>query len=320
MTEVPKVILIDEPQSFLHPGAARKLIEIIRDRAPQHQVIISTHSPTIISAASPKTIALVKQNGPESIIEKIDIDKVESQITCFRELGVSFSDIFGYDRVLWVEGRTEEKCFPLIIKYFLKTSRLGTAIIGVEHTGDFDQKNKQKIESIINTYKRLTETESGLTPPTVDFIFDRENRKTNKIADLKKIGQAIQGRECIYFIKRRIFENYLLNAEAIFDVISELDTERANSLTLYEIKNWIKQNKNNSDYYDRDFPFSEESWTNNIDGAKFLADMFSKNTNSRICYDKTNHSVKLIAKILEISPNDLSELTEMLKNIFNTES
>ena len=32
----PTLILLDEPQSFLHPGAIRKLIEILK-RYPRHQ-------------------------------------------------------------------------------------------------------------------------------------------------------------------------------------------------------------------------------------------------------------------------------------------
>src|SRR6185312_12469791 len=34
--EESRAILIDEPQSFLHPGAARKLIEVLK-RFPRHQ-------------------------------------------------------------------------------------------------------------------------------------------------------------------------------------------------------------------------------------------------------------------------------------------
>lgn len=40
------VIVIDEPQSFLHPGAVHKLFEILK-HYPQHQYIVSTHSPNI---------------------------------------------------------------------------------------------------------------------------------------------------------------------------------------------------------------------------------------------------------------------------------
>jgi predicted ATPase len=57
----PQVIIIDEPQGFLHPGAARKLAEVLRGHSfSKHQLIIATHSPTIITAADPTTITLVR--------------------------------------------------------------------------------------------------------------------------------------------------------------------------------------------------------------------------------------------------------------------
>lgn len=64
-SERPQTIIIDEPQSFIHPGAARKLIEFLKDYS-QHQYIIVTHSATIISAANPKTITLARLEGSET--------------------------------------------------------------------------------------------------------------------------------------------------------------------------------------------------------------------------------------------------------------
>jgi predicted ATPase len=46
-SSLPKIIIIDEPQSFLHPGAFRKLLEILRGY-PQHQYIITTHAPIAV--------------------------------------------------------------------------------------------------------------------------------------------------------------------------------------------------------------------------------------------------------------------------------
>ena len=59
VADFPQVILIDEPQSFLHPGAVRKLIEILRQH-PQHQFIITTHSPTAVTAADPDVLLLLR--------------------------------------------------------------------------------------------------------------------------------------------------------------------------------------------------------------------------------------------------------------------
>jgi len=46
----PRTIIIDEPNSFLHPGAVRRLLEVMKEH-DRHQFIISTHSPDVISNA-----------------------------------------------------------------------------------------------------------------------------------------------------------------------------------------------------------------------------------------------------------------------------
>jgi predicted ATPase len=53
MTLPRSVIIIDEPNSFLHPGAAKKLIRILKEY--EHQYIISTHSSELIAVCDPST-------------------------------------------------------------------------------------------------------------------------------------------------------------------------------------------------------------------------------------------------------------------------
>ncbi len=77
-SDFPRTIIKDEPQSFLHSGAARKLIEILK-RYSLHQFIISTHSPTVIAAANPATITLIRQEDTESVCELLDTAQVGEQ-------------------------------------------------------------------------------------------------------------------------------------------------------------------------------------------------------------------------------------------------
>jgi hypothetical protein len=70
-SNLPRIIIIDEPQSFLHPGAIRKLFEILKSY-PQHQYIITTHSPTVVTAADPSTLFLVRKEEEESVVETLD--------------------------------------------------------------------------------------------------------------------------------------------------------------------------------------------------------------------------------------------------------
>ncbi|MGH7495731.1 MAG: AAA family ATPase, partial [bacterium] len=68
-----RTIIIDEPQSFLHPGAIRKLLDILQCKFSQHQYIITTHSPVAITAIELQKVLLVRKEDEESRIEPIDV-------------------------------------------------------------------------------------------------------------------------------------------------------------------------------------------------------------------------------------------------------
>jgi predicted ATPase len=85
----PSTILIDEPNSFLHPSAARKLIEILRRDFSQHQYIVTTHSPEIIRTAQVNTLTLIRWEKPQSIVEQLDVNQLEEMQKCLLEVGAN---------------------------------------------------------------------------------------------------------------------------------------------------------------------------------------------------------------------------------------
>ncbi|NBB73726.1 MAG: AAA family ATPase, partial [Bacteroidetes bacterium] len=99
----PSVIIIDEPNSFLHPGAMRRLIGIMKQH-PQHQYIVTTHSPAVITAAEPSTLTLARLEGSETKLQTLDVSETEDLRISLAEVGARLSDVFGADDILWVEG------------------------------------------------------------------------------------------------------------------------------------------------------------------------------------------------------------------------
>ncbi|MEK7916776.1 ATP-binding protein [Burkholderia contaminans] len=61
----PKVMLIDEPDAHLHPNKQERLIEALERAAPDYetQIILTTHSPHIVRAASPAAKLVWMRNG-----------------------------------------------------------------------------------------------------------------------------------------------------------------------------------------------------------------------------------------------------------------
>jgi hypothetical protein len=303
--EYPRTIIIDEPQSFLNPGAVRKLIEILKEYS-QHQFIITTHSPEIVSVVNPKTLFLLRKVEAETMIEQLDSAEAQDQKLLLSEVGARLSDVFGADNILWVEGATEELCFPLIIEKVLRRPLQGTKIIGVIQTGDFESKHSGLILQI---YDRLTRG-SGLIPPAIGFIFDREGRSQQDQDDLIRRSQGK-----VVFLPRRMYENYLLNPDAIASVISQIEGFRDSPVTPKEVEHWLQCNRSDKKYYDSNICESErsgEEWMRDVHGAKILADIFMKLSELRIEYDKVKYGVALTEWILENTPTDLTEVANII--------
>lgn len=306
----PQTIIIDEPQGLLHPGAVRKLIEILRRYTKaKHQLMIATHSPTVITTADPVTITLIKQEGAESVFEKVNVREVEQQQKYLWAIGARLSDVFGYDRVLWVEGETEEACFPIILRELTDQPLMGTAILRVQHTGDF---NRKDAKNVIAIYERLSQLEGGLVPPLVGFIFDREDRSAKDLEDLRR-----QSRGQMHFTTKRLYENYLLNPAGVAAVVNGIEGFSKRRISERRVRKWLDSKKGDPRYF-RPFGVPDESaWTDTVHGALLLKDLFSELSKGLVSYDKTEHSRMLTEWVVSNAPDDLRELSDLLVGVLN---
>lgn len=302
-----RTIIIDEPQSFLHPGAVRKLMDVLR-QYPQHQYIISTHSPQLLTTANPSTITLVtKERGKPSALKSISPSEQTDLTLCLEELGARLSDVFGADQVLWVEGKTESKCFPLIIEKLLNRPLLGTAIVHVDSTGELEGKDAERV---IKIYERLSEG-GGLVPSTLGFIFDRENRTDAKIAELTK---RLRG-DRIRFLGRTMIENYFLNADALTEVMLKLDGFTESGVSSTKVKEWLDEKlarKQDKRYYPQNNDSKQRPDIEIIHGGHILEDLFAHFSEKRVGYDKPRHGLMLTEWLIGHQPEALNEVRSLL--------
>lgn len=314
-----RIIIIDEPQSFLHPGAAKKLIEVLKEigkdsRFPQHQYIISTHSPTIISAAEPSTITMLRfTEDCETQAKGMNANENHELKLILADIGVRLSDVFGMDKILWVEGPTEEKCFPLIIDKTRNQALRGIQILAVKNTGDLEGK---KANIIFDVYDKLSGSQS-LFLPAIGFIFDRECRSEQEILDLQK--RSINP---VRFLNRRMYENYLLHPESIAIVLNDLDDSKESPLTVAEVNAVLHQAMQNKHYFPKHNQdnLQDSEWIlNNIDAAKLLQDLFSTLSETRVEFSKTRDSIRLTECLLEKQPEVFREIANTLDEVLDSD-
>jgi hypothetical protein len=305
-SERPQTIIIDEPQSFLHPGAARKLIEFLKDYS-QHQYIIATHAATIISAANPKTITLARFQGTETTLVQLDAVAEKGIQTTLADLGVRLSDMFGADNILWVEGATEEKCFRLIVEKLMSRRLMGTEILGLRQTGDLEGRDAKRVFEI---YRSLTKGAS-LLPPALAFILDQECRDEDAKKELNKLSGNLAR-----YIPRRMYENYLLNPEAIAEVANHIEGFRPSPLERYEVEKAIKTKMEDPTYYcDRVRPESSTDQVKSVDSARILEELFSELSETRVKYEKIKHGIALTEYLITNAPEELDELFGLLTEV-----
>jgi len=81
--DLPKTIIIDEPEIGLHPVAIHKLSGLIKKASAKCQIIIATQSANLVSHFNPSDIITVDRVNNESVFDRPDEEKLESWLEEF---------------------------------------------------------------------------------------------------------------------------------------------------------------------------------------------------------------------------------------------
>jgi hypothetical protein len=302
-----RTVIIDEPNSFLNPGAAKKLIMILRD-FPNLQFIIATHSPEILQVAQPQTLSVNHWSEGSSAVEQMESRKMESLQLVLREVGTSLSDVFGADRVLWVEGPTEEACFRILIESLMKRPLMGTVIAAVRDTGRLTTR-RPSATLVWDIYSKLSGA-GALMPAALAFSFDRDGRSQREMEDIIRHSGGI-----VCFLPRRMYENYLLDPDAIAFVMSaELGGK---GCTAEEVQEWLKEHSN--EFFDGKSGSENTAWFRDVNGSGLLDRMFPGLSDNKLFLDKIRHGVMLTEWLAENKPDALQEVRDYLDKILAVE-
>ncbi len=115
---IPCIIMIEDPESYLHPQLQKNAGEILYKLSKKNQVIFSTHSPNMIFNFNSRQIkqVYIGDEGYTQVREKPDIDRI------LNDLGYSANDLMNVSFVFFVEGKQDESRLPLLLrKYYGET-------------------------------------------------------------------------------------------------------------------------------------------------------------------------------------------------------
>lgn len=70
-----RVLLIEEPETSIHPGLLRRLLNEVDSYSLQRQVVVSTHSPDVVSQSQPNELRLVRRVNNSTSIRSLSPDQ-----------------------------------------------------------------------------------------------------------------------------------------------------------------------------------------------------------------------------------------------------
>lgn len=115
---LPSIIMIEDPEIFLHPSLQKVCGTILYRLAAKNQVIFTTHSPNLLPNFNSRQIrqVILQGDGSSDIRKQTDISAI------LDDLGYTAGDLMNVNFVFIVEGKQDKSRLPLLLrKYYAET-------------------------------------------------------------------------------------------------------------------------------------------------------------------------------------------------------
>jgi len=203
------IVIVDEPETYLHPDVQRQLLSIIREGGTD--ILLATHSSEIISEADPSEIVFVdkRRRTSERLKDVEGIQKAPDAIGSGQN--ITLTALARNRRVLFVEGDDD---FRLLRRFArrLGLSELSNGIVSLPSKG-------------FGSWSRITTLASGIqealgAPITISAVYDRDYYCQEQLEDI--LGKLALHLRFAHVHDRKEIENYLLIPTAIYRAIDSL--------------------------------------------------------------------------------------------------
>jgi predicted ATPase len=206
-TTEPRVVLIDEPQAYLHPHAERSLLALLREQ-DEHQYVIATHSHQLLAAYPLSHARLVTIDGGRTRIAA-----PSQPADVLDDLGVTAADLWLNDHVLWVEGPSEEVIFEVLLG---ADAHRGVEVRRIpQGASRLAARSPKKTAQFYEFCQGVSAAVAPL-PVKMRFLFDRDE-KDDAFREAVKVASADRAD----FLGVREIENLFLDTDLIWAVVHD---------------------------------------------------------------------------------------------------
>ena len=209
------ILVIDEPEVYLHPDVQRQLVGILRDIGPD--IVMASHSTEIIGESDPSEILIIDKKRTSASRLK-DINQVQTALDTIGSIhNVKLTHLARTGRLLYVEGSNDGK----ILRRFARTLGFvelasGNDITMIESEGFSSWK---KIEASAWAFEKALQGRFR-----IGAVFDRDYFSSEEInVVLQKLSARFPD---VHIHERKEIENYMLVLDPLNRAIQKTIRER----------------------------------------------------------------------------------------------
>jgi energy-coupling factor transporter ATP-binding protein EcfA2 len=197
-TKHKDLLVVDEPEIYLHPDLQRQLLAILREAGPD--ILLATHSTEIMAETDPNEILLIEKSRRTAQRLK-NIDEVQSAVEVLgSSQNITLTQLARTRRVLFVEGDD----FKILSRF--------ARVLGLDRVANVSDFTVVATEGF-SQWPKLQALQWGFEKAlgyrlVLGAIFDRDYRCEEEIISI--LDELRKSLHFVHFHSRKELENYLL--------------------------------------------------------------------------------------------------------------
>lgn len=196
-----EIVLVEEPEVHLHPGLEFAVHSYLQEKSKSKQFFVTTHSTNFVDTVSPQNIYLISRNT-EGVANCERLAEGDAPVKLPAELGIRLSTVFMFDRIVFVEGPSDESVLRELSR--TKGIDLNSAGVAFVHMGGVSNFAHYAAQTTLDLLSRRR--------VQMWFIIDRDERDE---AETRKMLDRLGGKAKMFILERRELENFLIDETAV---------------------------------------------------------------------------------------------------------
>lgn len=202
-----EIVLVEEPEVHLHPGLEFAVHSYLQEKSKTKQFFVTTHSTNFVDTVSPQHIYLISRDKDGiSACERLADGEAPMKLPA--ELGIRLSTVFMFDRILFVEGPSDES----VLRELARTAGfdLNGAGVAFVHMGGISNFTHYAAQATLELLSRRR--------VQMWFLVDRDERDES---DIRKMVDRLGDQAKLIVLQRRELENFLVDEGAVLGFVAQ---------------------------------------------------------------------------------------------------